>query len=388
MNLTLERWYNIYPLNVEHYSMKNKKKDTALSKKEETALTNVNYQRDRLFKKGINLMADEKLEEAVQNFEMILRTDPNDVEALLKLGYSRFHLDDHSQSMKVYDKVLDIDVTNPEAWNLKSLVHYEKKNYAKALDCAEKAIDSDPTFGMAWYNKACYLSMLNQVPDSLESLKRSIEIDVKNARKAVKDKDFVNVRSEEGFKRIIEVVLIESLRQGYHTIGAIVWTTFLGKEDTIKGLDELILKGIVVKNEKRQGLNQIIPIYDLIPEVASKIGAKKRGLLGPKEIAKVPIPVKNLKEVGLAVQSVMSSIEKEELEKTLETLDTFINPAKCGQQMIDEFLEEHREIRLFKIRLDDKGVDYLIDNKKKMIEFFETIEIQVTKKLRASVTQN
>ena len=203
--------------------MKDKKKETALSKKDETSLTNVNYQRDRLFKKGINLMADEKLEEAVENFEMILRTDPNDVEAMLKLGYSRFHLDDHSEAMRVYDRILDIDVTNPEAWNLKSLVNYEKKNYAKALDCVEKAIDSDPTYGMAWYNKGCYLSMLNQVPDSLEALKRSIEIDVKNARKAVKDKDFVNVRSEEGFKRIIEVVLIESLRQGYHTIGSIVW---------------------------------------------------------------------------------------------------------------------------------------------------------------------
>jgi len=364
------------------------KKDTSLSKKEETGLTNVNYQRDRLFKKGINLMADEKLEEAVQNFEMILRADPNDVEAMLKLGYSRFHLEDHSEAMRVYDKVLDIDVTNPEAWNLKSLVNYEKKNYAKALDCAEKAIDSDPTYGMAWYNKACYLSMLNQVPDSLESLKRSIEIDVKNARKAVKDKDFVNVRSEEGFKRIIEVVLIESLRQGYHTIGSIVWTTFLGKEDTIKGLDELILKGIVVKNEKRQGLNQIIPVYDLVPEVAKKIGAKKRGLLGPKEIGKATVPVKNLKEVGLAIQTTMTAIENEDVEKTIESFDVFINPAKCGQQMIDEFLEEHREIRLFKIRLEDKGEDYLIDNKRKMLEFFETIEIQITKKLRANVTQN
>ena len=356
-----------------------KKKDTSLSTKDETGLTNVNYQRDRLYKKGINLMADEKLEEAVRNFEMILRADPNDVEAMLKLGYSRFQLEDHSEAMRVYDKILDIDVTNQEAWNLKSLVNYEKKNYAKALDCAEKAIDSDPTYGMAWYNKACYLSMLNQVPDSLEALKRSIEIDVKNARKAVKDKDFVNVRSEEGFKRIIEVVLIESLRQGYHTIGSIVWTTFLGKEDTIKGLDELILKGIVVKNEKRQGLNQIIPIYDLVPDVAKKIGAKKRGLLGPKEIGKVPIPVKNLKEVGLAIQTSMSAIENEDVEKTIESLDVYINPAKCGQQMIDEFLEEHREIRLFKIRLEVKGVDYLIDNKKKMLEFFETIEIQVTK---------
>ena len=202
--------------------------------KEETSLTNADYQRNRLFRKGILYMADEKLEEACRSFEMILRTDPNDVDAMLKLGYSRFHLEDYTESMRVYDKVLDIDITNSEAWNLKSLVNYEKKNYAKALDCTEKALDSDPTYAMAWYNKACYLSMLNQVAESIDSLKRSIEIDVKNARKAVKDKDFVNVRAEEGFKNIIEVVVIESLRQGYHTIGAIVWTTFLSKEDALK----------------------------------------------------------------------------------------------------------------------------------------------------------
>ena len=76
------------------------------------------------------------------------------------------------------------------------------------------------------------------------------------------------------------------------------------------------------------------------------------------------------------------------MEKTIGSFDVYINPAKCGQQMIDEFLDEHREIRLFKIRLDDKGKEYLINNKKKMLELFETIEMKVTKKLRASVAQN
>ena len=111
-------------------------------------------------------------------------------------------------------------------------------------------------------------------------------------------------------------------------------------------------------------------------------------LLGPKEIGKVPTPVKNLKEIGLAIQTTRTAIENEDTEKTVDSFDVFINPAKCGQQMIEEFLDEHREIRLYKIRLDDKGKDYLIDNKKKMLELFETIEMQVTKKLRASVTQN
>ena len=363
------------------------KEESLVKTKEETSLTNADYQRNRLFKKGILHMADEKLEEACRDFEMLLRADPNNVDALLKLGYSRFHLEDYTEAMRVYDKVLDIDITNSEGWNLKSLVNYEKKNYAKALDCVEKAIDSDPTYAMAWYNKACYLSMLNQITESIDALKRSIEIDVKNARKAVKDKDFVNVRAEEGFKNIIEVVVIESLRQGYHTIGAIVWTTFLSKEDALKSLNELILKGLVVKNQKRQDLRSMIDVYDLIPEMAKKLGQKKRGLLGPTT-KKLTAPVKNLKEIGIAIQTAKTSVEKEDVTKLIDVFEMFIEPTKFGEQMIEEFLDEHREIRLYKVRLNDKGADFIIDNKKKMLEFLENLEIKVTKKLRTSVPQN
>ncbi|MEA2044449.1 MAG: hypothetical protein U9M99_03605 [Thermoproteota archaeon] len=368
------------------FGLKKRSDKTSLVKKDEGSLIDADFNRNKLFSKGINLMADEKLEDASHVFEMVLRINPNDVDALLKLGYSRFHLEDYSESMRAYDKVLDIDVTNADAWNLKSLVFYERKVYGKALDCADKAIDSDPTFGMAWYNRSCYLSMLNQIPESLDALVRSIEIDVKNAKRAVKDKDFMNVRLEEGFKRIVEVVVIESLRQGYHTIGSIVWTTFLDKEDVIKCLTRLMKRGLVVKHEKRQ-VWSTIDTYDLVPEIANKIGTIKRGMLGIPSKS-LPKPVKNLKNLAEAIQLIKSSIEEEELEKTIEYCNLFVDPTKCGQEMIDDFLEEHREVRLFKIRLKDKGIDFLQDNQKKMLAMFDNMEMAVTKKLRSDLTTN
>ena len=368
------------------FDLKKRSDKTSLVKKDEGSLIDADFNRNKLFSKGINLMADEKLEDASHVFEMVLRINPNDVDALLKLGYSRFHLEDYSESMRAYDKVLDIDVTNADAWNLKSLVFYERKVYGKALDCADKAIDSDPTFGMAWYNRSCYLSMLNQIPESLDALVRSIEIDVKNAKRAVKDKDFMNVRLEEGFKRIVEVVVIESLRQGYHTIGSIVWTTFLDKEDVLKCLARLMKRGLVVKHEKRQ-VWSTIDTYDLVPEIANKIGTIKRGMLGIPSKS-LPKPVKNLKNLAEAIQLIKSSIEEEELEKTIEYCNLFVDPTKCGQEMIDDFLEEHREVRLFKIRLKDKGIDFLRDNQKKMLAMFDNMEMAVTKKLRSDLTSN
>jgi len=368
------------------FGLKKRSAETSLVKKDEGSLIDADFNRNKLFSKGINLMADEKLEDASHVFEMVLRINPNDVDALLKLGYSRFHLEDYSESMRAYDKVLDIDVTNADAWNLKSLVFYERKVYGKALDCADKAIDSDPTFGMAWYNRSCYLSMLNQIPESLDALVRSIEIDVKNAKRAVKDKDFMNVRLEEGFKRIVEVVVIESLRQGYHTLGSIVWTTFLDSEDVIKCLTRLMKRGLVVKHEKRQ-VWSTIDTYDLVPEIANKIGTIKRGMLGIPSKS-LPKPVKNLKNLAEAIQLIKSSIEEEELEKTIEYCNLFVDPTKCGQEMINDFLEEHREVRLFKIRLKDKGIDFLRDNKKKMLAMFDNMEMAVTKKLRSDLTIN
>ena len=352
-------------------------------KVEETSLVDSDYNRKKLFKKGINLMADERLEDAIVVFEQALRIDPDNIETLMKLGYARFHLEDHGEALKVYDKILEIDVTNPEAWNLKGLVHYEQKNFSKALDSVDKAIESDPTYGMAWYNKACFLSLLNQVPESLEALKRSIEIDVKNARRSIRDKDFANVRIEEGFKRIEEVVVLESVRQGYHTLGAIVWTTFLDKTDAETALRKLLEKGLIVQNEKRDGLSRI-PIYDLAPNIAEKMGKEKKGLFGITRKT-LPKPVKNLKELSHAIQSVREAIEEENVEKTIDTFDIFINPAKSGEQMIENFFDEHREIRLWKIRLKDRGEDYLIENKEKMLVLFDNIEITITKKLRNEI---
>jgi len=350
----------------------------------QSSLVDPNYNLKRLFKKGTNLMADEKLDDAVEVFEQALRIDPQNVETLLKLGYARFHLDDHAEALRVYDRILDIDVTNAEAWNLKGLVHYEQKNYAKALDSAEKAIESDPTFGMAWYNKACFLSLLNQVPESIEALKRSIEIDVKNARKAVKDKDLINVRVEEGFRRIVDVVVLESVRQGYHTIGSIVWTTLLNKADAEESLQKMTEKGLLVKNEKREGFHRI-PIYDLAPEIAKKVGKEKKTFLGLIRKKQLPVSVTNLKELSQAITNVKAAIEEEDVDQIVKEFDRFIDPKECGQQMIDQFFEEHREIRLWKIRLGEGGREYLEDHRQKMLTVFDNIEIVVTKQLRSQV---
>lgn len=353
--------------------------------KHETKLTDSNYARNKLYRKGISLMADERMEEAARAFEEALQVDPGHVDSLLKLGYARFHIGDLAGAMDAYNKVHEIDIINSDSWNLKGLVLYRQKNYDKALECVERAIDSNPTDGMAWYNKSCYHSLLNQIPESIEALKRSIEIDVKNAKKAVRDRDFENIKADVGYRRIVEVVVLESVRQGYHKIGQIVWTTMLGKKEVEDSVKKLMEKGLLVKVEKNLGL-QKVEEFEIAPDLAAKIGVEKRGILGTKKTN--PLVLQHLKEINEAVQAVKSAIEKGDVEEVIEKMDVFIDPGKKGVQMIEHFFEEHRDIRLFKVRLTDKGLEYLQANKQKIMDLFDHIESQVTKKLRNETAKN
>ena len=73
------------------FGKKSKRIERIKAKKEgrRTSLVDADYNRKKLFKKGINLMADEKLEEAIMYFQQALRIDPNNVETLMKLGYAK-----------------------------------------------------------------------------------------------------------------------------------------------------------------------------------------------------------------------------------------------------------------------------------------------------------
>ena len=72
---------------------------------------------------------------------------------------------------------------------------------------------------------------------------------------------------------------------------------------------------MILQNEKRDGLSKI-PIYDLAPNIAEKMGTEKKGLFGITK-KRLPKPVKNLKELSQAIQSVREAIEEEDVDKII-----------------------------------------------------------------------
>jgi tetratricopeptide (TPR) repeat protein len=337
--------------------------------------SNLEFQKHDLYKKGINLMASEKMEDAIRSFELALRLDRNYVDAWIKKGYAHFHLGEYTFAISSYDRSLEIDVNNAEAWNLKGLTYYKMKNFDKAIEACEKALDIDPSDGMSWYNKACYLTLNRRIDEGMEALKRSIEIDISNAKKAVRDRDFESARVEEGFIRIIEVVVLESIRQGYDYVGKIVWLTGMDTQEVEDAVMRLCNKGLIIRREKRT-LTSKEEYYELAKDIADRVGmARRTGFLGRSK--EVSAPMQELRDISEILGRTRESVDRGDVNATSENFDLLINPSKHGSSMIEQFFDAHRDLRLFQIRLRDKGQDYLNSHKPDIIRVISDLDVKI-----------
>jgi Flp pilus assembly protein TadD len=324
-------------------------------------------------------MASEKLEDAIRSFELALRIDPKYVDAWIKKGYAHFHLGQYTVAIHSYDKALDIDLNDGEAWNMKGLAYYKMNNYEKAVEACEKAIDINPNDGMSWYNKACYLTVVGRVDEGMEALKRSIEIDISYAKRAVRDRDFENAKAEEGFRRIIEVVVLETIRQAYNHLGKIVWVTGMDRVEVEDALSRLSMKGLIIRRERKEihgFFTSKEEYYELVKEIADKVGVAKRvGLLGHGK--EVSAPVQQLRDIVEVIGKAKESVEKGDVNTTVECFDQLINPAKHGTAMMEQFFDEHRDLRLFQIRLKDRGPEYLNSHKPDLTKLLTDIDAKI-----------
>ena len=342
-------------------------------------ITQDDIKKVNLYNKGVNKMAEEKFEDAIRCFDLSLRIDPFFVDALIKKGYSHFHLKQYNLAIAIFDKVLEIDISNPEVWNMKGLVFYKSKNYEKAIECCEKAIDFNPNDSMAWYNYACYMTLDGRATKGMEALKKSIELDIANAKKAVKDRDFINARMEEDYKRIIEVVILESVRQGNDHLGKIIWVTGLDREEIKEATTRLANKGLLIKHVKKTFSGQDEQ-YELTKELISKIGVEKRNtqsktLENKKEVF---FSTQQLKDISALLYEASEAAERGDFNSLVQNIDKLLNPILHGTLILDNFFEDHRELRLFNSRLRERGQEYLNLNKEEISKFM----LDLDKKIR------
>ncbi len=69
------------------------------------------------------------------------------VQSVLKLkGVALLNLGNYEEAIKCYDKAIEIEPNNAEAWNNKGIVLGRLSKYEEAIACYDKAIEIEPDY--------------------------------------------------------------------------------------------------------------------------------------------------------------------------------------------------------------------------------------------------
>ena len=112
------------------------------------------------------------------------------------------------EALEIYNALAE---KNPDMYNLDiagiqnnlGILYSKLKWFEEAENAYHEALKVYPKYYGTWYNKACLESLKNLKEQSIESLKKAIELDKKFIEMAKSDEDFDNIRTLKEFKELI-----------------------------------------------------------------------------------------------------------------------------------------------------------------------------------------
>jgi tetratricopeptide (TPR) repeat protein len=104
--------------------------------------------------RGIELMDQGHLQQAIWTLEREVKNDPGSAKALMNLGWAYWRARRLDESRRCWSTLVELDPTNPTYLRMLAGVEIERKNYSKGLELSQKALqllpgDRDATLVMA-----------------------------------------------------------------------------------------------------------------------------------------------------------------------------------------------------------------------------------------------
>jgi tetratricopeptide (TPR) repeat protein len=98
----------------------------------------------------------------------------------------------YEESIKCYDKAIEIDPNYIKAWHNKGVALESLKKYEEAIKCFDKVIQINPNYEyiyFIWLSKGADLYSLKKYEEAIKCLDKAIELDPNNAdAKTAKEK--------------------------------------------------------------------------------------------------------------------------------------------------------------------------------------------------------
>ncbi|MHA1747035.1 MAG: tetratricopeptide repeat protein [Promethearchaeota archaeon] len=117
-----------------------------------------------------------KLEEEMHSYQKILGSNPQDFDAMFKLGSIYLDVGKNDEAIQVLSKLLKAQQNNYEAWYNLGLAYFRKKSYPNAEKCFENAIKLNPNYIEALYELGMVFFVLKNHQEAMKRFSKIIEI--------------------------------------------------------------------------------------------------------------------------------------------------------------------------------------------------------------------
>ena len=131
---------------------------------------------------GKRLIEQTSYEKAVETFDRVLENDNNNLEAYYGRGEAYYQLEDFNKAVKDFDKVLEINPQDAQAYLYRGYAYAGLNKYENAIEDYSKSIDLNPDNANAYHNRGNAYKNIEQTDKALIDYTVAIELDPDNAQ--------------------------------------------------------------------------------------------------------------------------------------------------------------------------------------------------------------
>ena len=124
---------------------------------------------------GNSYLERKKYKKALESFNKVIELDSNNKEAYYNKGYLYIALKKYEKALESFNKVIELDPNNKESYNAKGCVKIYLKKYKEALENFNKVIELDPRYVDSYYNRGrLYFTNFKEYEEALPDFNKVI----------------------------------------------------------------------------------------------------------------------------------------------------------------------------------------------------------------------
>ena len=160
------------------------------------------------FEKAEGYLKTGNFNQAIREFETILKKYPDDPRCYNKLGVCYASLRDFIKAKSYLEKALVLNLKYPEPYNNLGNICLEEKEYEKSIELYKKALELNPDYSAAHNNLGLAYKRTKRINEAVKHFKRVAEIDRKAPIAEIKK---IKMKTKTKYHIIIFILILAGL---------------------------------------------------------------------------------------------------------------------------------------------------------------------------------